>query len=105
MLNIKTKNRLLIFLSIFVLSIILTIFLFKTLRNNVLYFYSPSEVSKSDENAFKNNIRLGGMVKPGSVKTDNNEIKFIGYRLQKRNHCYLSRNSPSSFCRGQRSSC
>ena len=77
MLNIKTKNRLLIFLSIFVLSIILTIFLFKTLRNNVLYFYSPSEVSKSDENAFKNNIRLGGMVKPGSVKTDNNEIKFI----------------------------
>ena len=52
MLNIKTKNRLLIFLSIFVLSIILTIFLFKTLRNNVLYFYSPSEVSKSDENAF-----------------------------------------------------
>ena len=46
MLNIKTKNRILIFLSIFVLSIILTIFLFKTLRNNVLYFYSPSEVSK-----------------------------------------------------------
>ena len=77
MLNIKTKNRILIFLSIFALSIILTIFLLKTLRNNVLYFYSPSEVSKSDENSFKNNIRLGGMVKPGSVETDNNEIKFI----------------------------
>ena len=77
MLNIKTKNRILIFLSIFALSIILTIFLLKTLRNNVLYFYSPSEVSKSDENSLKNNIRLGGMVKPGSVETDNNEIKFI----------------------------
>ena len=77
MLNIKTKNRLLIFLSIFALSIVLTIFLFKTLRNNILYFYSPTEVSKSDENAFKNNIRLGGMVKPGSVETDDNEIKFI----------------------------
>tara|TARA_B100002051_G_C16500390_1_gene517560 strand:- start:345 stop:773 length:429 start_codon:yes stop_codon:yes gene_type:complete len=77
MLNIKTKNRLLIFLSIFALTIILTIFLFKTLRNNVLYFYSPSEVSKTDEKIFKNNIRLGGMVKPGSVETDANEIKFI----------------------------
>ena len=77
MLNIKTKNRLLIFLSIFALTIILTIFLFKTLRNNVLYFYSPSEVSKTDEKIFKNNIRLGGMVKPGSVETDDNEIKFI----------------------------
>ena len=77
MLNTKTKNRILIFLSIFALSIILTIFLLKTLRTNVLYFYSPSEVSKSDENSFKNNIRLGGMVKPGSVETDNNEIKTL----------------------------
>tara|TARA_Y100001954_G_C15552280_1_gene474407 strand:+ start:277 stop:705 length:429 start_codon:yes stop_codon:yes gene_type:complete len=77
MLKIKTKNRLLIFLSIFAITVILTIFLFKTLRNNVLYFYSPSEVNRSDENAFRNNIRLGGMVKPGSVETDKNEIKFI----------------------------
>ena len=77
MLKIKTKNRLIIFLSIFAITVILTIFLFKTLRNNVLYFYSPSEVNRSDENAFRNNIRLGGMVKPGSVETDKNEIKFI----------------------------
>ena len=101
MLNIKTKNRILIFLSIFALSIILTIFLLKTLRNNVLYFYSPSEVSKSDENSFKNNIRLGGMVKPGSVETDNNEIKFIVTDYEKEIIVINQGTVPALFAEGK----
>ena len=101
MLNIKTKNRILIFLSIFALSITLTIFLLKTLRNNVLYFYSPSEVSKSDENSFKNNIRLGGMVKPGSVETDNNEIKFIVTDYEKEIIVIYQGTVPALFAEGK----
>ena len=101
MLNIKTKNRILIFLSIFALSIILTIFLLKTLRNNILYFYSPSEVSKSDENFFKNNIRLGGMVKPGSVETDNNEIKFIVTDYEKEIIVIYQGTVPALFAEGK----
>ena len=101
MLNIKTKNRILIFLSIFALSIILTIFLLKTLRNNVLYFYSPSEVRKSDENSFKNNIRLGGMVKPGSVETDNNEIKFIVTDYEKEIIVIYQGTVPALFAEGK----
>ena len=101
MLNTKTKNRILIFLSIFALSIILTIFLLKTLRNNVLYFYSPSEVSKSDENSFKNNIRLGGMVKPGSVEPDNNEIKFIVTDYEKEIIVIYQGTVPALFAEGK----
>ncbi len=101
MLNIKTKNRILIFSSIFALSIILTIFLLKTLRNNILYFYSPSEVSKSDENFFKNNIRLGGMVKPGSVETDNNEIKFIVTDYEKEIIVIYQGTVPALFAEGK----
>ena len=101
MLNLKTKNRILIFLSIFALSIILTIFLLKTLRNNVLYFYSPSEVSKSDENSFKNNIRLGGMVKPGSVETDNNKIKFIVTDYEKEIIVIYQGTVPALFAEGK----
>ena len=84
MLNIKTKNRLLIFLSIFALTIILTIFLFKTLRNNVLYFYSPSEVSK-----------------PGSVETDDNEIKFIVTDFKKEIIVTYSGTVPALFEEGK----
>ena len=77
MLNTKTKNRLSVLLAISTLSIILVIFIFKTLEDNVLYFYSPSEIDSNNKISFKNDIRIGGMVKDGSVKTHNNEIKFI----------------------------
>ena len=77
MLNIKTKNRLFIFLGISVLSIVAVVFIFKTLEDNVLYFYSPSEIKENNEIVFNSNIRIGGMVKNGSVKVNENEIKFI----------------------------
>ncbi len=77
MLNIKTKNRLFIFLGISVLSIVAVVFIFKTLEDNVLYFYSPSEIEENNEVVFNSNIRIGGMVKNGSVKVNENEIKFI----------------------------
>ena len=77
MLNIKTKNRLSIFIAISVLSIVVIVFIFKALEDNILYFYSPSEIDENNDIVFNSNIRVGGMVKNGSVKTNENEIKFI----------------------------
>ena len=77
MLNIKTKNRLSIFIAISVLSIIIIIFILKTLEDNVLYFYSPTDVEESNKMVFGDTIKIGGMVKNGSIKTNENEIKFI----------------------------
>tara|TARA_B100001029_G_scaffold165151_1_gene156594 strand:- start:500 stop:928 length:429 start_codon:yes stop_codon:yes gene_type:complete len=77
MLYNKTKNRLSIFLAISVISIGVIIFIIKTLEDNVLYFYSPSDIKKNNEIAFENKIKVGGMVKKGSIKTSKNEIKFI----------------------------
>ena len=77
MLNTKTKNRLSILLGISILSIVAVTFIFKTLEDNVLYFYSPSEIEENNEVVFNSNIRIGGMVKNGSVKVNENEIKFI----------------------------
>ena len=77
MLNIKTKNRLSIFIAVSALSIIIIIFILKTLEDNVLYFYSPTDVEESNQMVFGNTIKIGGMVKNGSIKTNENEIKFI----------------------------
>ena len=77
MLNIKTKNRLLIFITISALSIVIVIFILKTLEDNVLYFYSPSDIEESNEIVYGDKIKIGGMVKKGSIKTSANEIKFI----------------------------
>jgi len=77
MLNIKTKNRLLVFIGISVFSILIIFLIFKTLEDNVLYFYSPTEIEENNEISFNKDIRIGGMVKIGSVKTNENEIQFI----------------------------
>ena len=77
MLNIKTKNRLSIFIALSVLAIIIIFFILKTLEDNVLYFYSPSDVEESNKMFFGDTIKIGGMVKNGSIKTSENEIKFI----------------------------
>ena len=77
MLNIKTKNRLSVFIVATLFCIILFALIFKTLEDNVLYFYSPTEIKESEKVIFNKNIRIGGMVKNGSVETKKNEIKFV----------------------------
>ena len=77
MLNIKTKNRLFILIGITVLGITIIALIFKTLEDNVLYFHSPSEIGTNNEIVLNNNMRIGGMVKKGSIETNKNEIRFI----------------------------
>ena len=47
------------------------------MEDNVLYFYSPSEIKNKSDVILKKNIKIGGMVKNGSIQTNKNEIKFI----------------------------
>ena len=43
----------------------------------MLYFYSPSEIKNSDEINLKKKIRIGGIVKQGSIQSSERDIKFI----------------------------
>ena len=72
----KVKLRFFFFSTIF-LAILLTIFLIlKSLEENVVYFISPSDVKVLPELNQKK-MRIGGMVKKGSIETNSNEILFI----------------------------
>jgi cytochrome c-type biogenesis protein CcmE len=72
----KVKLRALFILLIF-LSVVLTSFLiFKSFEENVVYFKSPTEVKNLAELENKK-IRVGGMVKKDSIKTNDLEISFI----------------------------
>ena len=65
------------FILLIFLSAILTIFLvIKALEENVVYFKSPSEIKNLSELGNKK-IRVGGMVKKSSIKTNDSEINFI----------------------------
>ena len=72
----KVKLRAFFILLIF-LSTALAIFLIiKALEENVVYFKSPTEIKNLPELDSKK-IRVGGMVKKSSIKTNDTEINFV----------------------------
>ena len=72
----KVKLRF-VFLALILASVILTVFLvLQSLRENVVYFQSPSEI-KSLVELNKKKIRVGGMVKEQSVFINSDEVNFI----------------------------
>ena len=72
----KVKLRF-VFLALILASVILTVFLvLQSLKENVVYFQSPSEI-KSLIELDKKKIRVGGMVKEQSIFINSNEVNFI----------------------------
>ena len=72
----KVKLRI-TFLIILVLSLGLTIYLvLENLRENVIYFLSPTEIKNLGE-LKKDKVRIGGMVKKNSINVNNDELLFI----------------------------
>ena len=72
----KVKLRFL-FIAIILVTLILTVFLvLKTLKENVVYFQSPSEINSTLE-LNKKKIRIGGMVKKDSISVNADEINFV----------------------------
>ena len=76
MLTKKVKSR----ISFLVISIVLLItsvfFILNSLKENVLYFLTPTEAKFKEDLEIGKNIRIGGMVKKGSIYADSKEIKF-----------------------------
>ena len=77
MLTKKIKTRLLFLVSIILITLSFLIFIYLNLKQNILYFKTPSEIfmnSPIEENSM---IRVGGMVKKDSIRQNNKEIRFI----------------------------
>ena len=83
MLTKKVKSRI-VFLVLLVLSASIVIFLIlKSLEENVVYFFSPSEIYDKTNISLNEKIRIGGLVKEGSVNKDQTFTKFIITDLKK----------------------
>lgn len=57
----------------------LTLIAFLQFGENVVYFYTPDEAKQNAEKLSQSLIRLGGMVQPGSVQwqAENLDLRFI----------------------------
>ena len=96
----KVKLRIL-FLSFIFLTIILTIFLvLKSLEENVVSFVSPTEIKNLAE-LDKKKVRVGGMVKEGSIQTSSNQISFIITDFKNEINVSFSGAVPNLFAEGK----
>jgi cytochrome c-type biogenesis protein CcmE len=77
MLTKKVKNRILFITFIFMLSIVTAFFIIKSLNKNILYFSSPTEIKQREDIPFGKAMRVGGMVKKGSINISQKDIQFI----------------------------
>ena len=96
----KVKLRFL-FLTLILGSVILTVFLIlQSLKENVIYFQSPSEIKSSAE-LNKKKIRVGGMVKEESVFIDSKEVSFIITDFKNEINVVYSGAVPNLFAEGK----
>ena len=72
--KLKTQ-RLLKVSSLLIIFLIGCSILFYNLKNNLVFFFSPTEILEKEISS-KENVRLGGMVKKGSVKKKEIEIEL-----------------------------
>ena len=96
----KVKLRVL-FLALILSSVILTVFLvLQSLKENVVYFQSPSEI-KSLVELGKKKIRVGGMVKEKSILINSNEVNFIITDFKNEINVIYSGAVPNLFAEGK----
>ena len=96
----KVKLRL-VFLGLILASVILTVFLIlQSLKENVVYFQSPSKI-KSLIKLDKKKIRIGGMVKEQSVFINSNEVNFIITDFKNEINVIYSGAVPNLFAEGK----
>jgi len=76
-------------------------FIFKSLEDNVIYFFSPTEIYNKSNISFNEKIRIGGLVKENSLVKNQKSIKFIITDLK--NEIIVSYNGqvPNLFSEGK----
>ena len=101
MLSKKVKSRI-IFLLFLLLSATVVIYLIlKSLEENVVYFFSPSEIYDKSNISLNEKIRIGGLVKEDSIIKDQTSIKFIITDLKKEIIVSYSGSVPNLFSEGK----
>ena len=83
MLSKKVKSRIILLLFLLLSATVVIYLILKSLEENVVYFFSPSEIYDKSNISLNEKIRIGGLVKEDSISKDQTSIKFIITDLKK----------------------
>ena len=83
MLSKKIKLKIFLFFVFLIAASAVIFFVLKSLEENVVYFFSPTEIYNKANISFDKKIRIGGLVKPNSITKGEKSINFIITDLKK----------------------
>ena len=101
MLTKKVKLRILYFALGAIASIVVIFIVVKSLEKNIVYFLSPTEISSKENLSLNQKIRVGGLVKEGSLIKKENSIDFIITDLKNEIFVSFSGSIPNLFSEGK----
>ena len=101
MLSKKVKSRILFLVLLLLLATVVIFFILKSLEENIVYFFSPSEIYDKPNISLNEKIRIGGLVKEDSIFKDQTSIKFIITDLKKEIIVSYSGPVPNLFSEGK----
>ena len=101
MLSKKVKSRMTFLILLLLSATVIIFFILKSLEENVVYFFSPTEIYDKPNISLNTKIRIGGLVKENSLSKNQKSIKFIITDLK--NEIIVSYNGliPNLFSEGK----
>ena len=101
MLTRKAKSRVSLLLVLLVTFGLVIFFIFKSLEDNLVYFFSPTEINNKMDISYKEKIRVGGLVKENSINKEETSINFIITDLKNEIIVLYSGSIPNLFSEGK----
>ena len=101
MFNKRVKSRIFFLSFLFLITVLIVFFTLKSLEDNVVYFLSPTEIHNKSDISFNKKIRVGGLVKEGSISKEGNIVNFIITDLKNEIFVSYSGLIPNLFSEGK----
>lgn len=76
--NDQLRRRLFTIIAVVIVAAVLAVIAFGNIGGNLVYYWSPDELKAAGDRAIGADIRLGGLVAPGSIErgSDGLELRF-----------------------------
>ena len=101
MLSKKVKPRIFFLVLSLILAAIVIFMALRSLEENVVYFFSPTEIYNKTNISFNKKIRVGGLVKMNSISKNGTSINFIITDLKKEIAVSYNGLVPNLFSEGK----
>ena len=101
MLSKKARSRALFLVISLVFIAVLIYILLRSLEENVVYFFSPTEIYNKENISFNTKIRVGGLVKKDSIIKKKDSINFIITDLKNEIIVSFKGSIPNLFSEGK----